>query len=79
MAAIYCGFRLSIILLHSPQASPSLHSALADPPYNVPSTDDVSPAVSGDNAYVDQSTAFALAFACVKLRSVGDYHYRAAS
>jgi hypothetical protein len=60
----------SLILTLLPlQASSSLHSALADPPYNVPSSEEpTSSAVASDAAYVDQSTAFALAFACVKQR-----------
>ena len=60
---------LLILTLLPLQASSSLHSALADPPYNVPSSEEpTSSAVASDAAYVDQSTAFALAFACVKQR-----------
>jgi hypothetical protein len=61
--------QFAVILHHRDQSTPSLHSALAEPPYNVSSNeDDSSSSAVSDGSYVDQSTAFALAFACVKTR-----------
>jgi hypothetical protein len=50
------------------QASQSLDNSLADPPYNIINNDDVATSSASGSDYVDQSTAFALAFACLKQR-----------
>jgi hypothetical protein len=52
------------------QASQSLDNALVDPPYNVVTSDDASTSAASTSGsdYVDQSTAFALAFASLKQR-----------